>query len=756
MITINTKYDSSDLLFSIPVHEKQEIVNNTIENIFNFNPNCKIILHINKNFSTFDSSLSKYHNLYFHSTNYDYKPGEDLLIYHILNFHYCIQHNIDFEYFIICASNELYIKKNAVNYIKEYKNGIQIITDNTHDWHNFNKNINTQEPILQLFDLVNHNTFCGGQTEGQFFQKNIFQKIVDYYKIITHNFSFQFNFEAEEIIPQIIFCSLNLNHGDPLTLQNYTNKLKFTKPFIQNLINNTLIPDNKIKSQLISPHTNKSSEHIYSIKRVNRDFNEIRNFLSQKGIILNKNNYNFNTYYYSNNSSLIFNHQFEINFTKMCSGFKDFQWFGYFLKKGIYQIEFEFKTNTFINQYSKCGLKIHQPYNYVISNFFSNYSEEFKKVTINLINHHDQNIIFIFDDFEEKINFQIKNLKINTMNLINNNLKKKNIIIILFKNSNKNFKNYENFKYYLFDIFKKIYNIYYIVILKNDISQSQEKYIYANFLPNYLYHEENIDFRSILNCLNDFLTLYPIIFDFIFISNLHLHFIQPINNNNFIINKINFISYIHQNNIVDLCYNLCIIPFDVFQKIKNYKHNNILDYLNSEYIDYHLFIDDFYTACNNIIEYKPISYDIKKNGFLFENNFIPYVTYFNKHCYFQHLQNNKYYFYKKNTFKYEEFIWCGYNLKFIDENINTIPLLITFDFKLNTPFIIQPNVGLKTHYPTYFYNDFFNKLTLHTFCPIQLNINIQKKNQLIIFNFDHYHSEIEFEIKNFKIFYNNN
>ena len=36
MITINDKYDSSDLLFSIPVHEKQEIVNNTIENIFKF------------------------------------------------------------------------------------------------------------------------------------------------------------------------------------------------------------------------------------------------------------------------------------------------------------------------------------------------------------------------------------------------------------------------------------------------------------------------------------------------------------------------------------------------------------------------------------------------------------------------------------------------------------------------------------------------------------------------------------------------
>ena len=67
MITINNINNSSDLLFSIPVHENQDIINNTIENIFNFNPNCKIILHINKNFSSFSNSKSNYSNLYFNT-----------------------------------------------------------------------------------------------------------------------------------------------------------------------------------------------------------------------------------------------------------------------------------------------------------------------------------------------------------------------------------------------------------------------------------------------------------------------------------------------------------------------------------------------------------------------------------------------------------------------------------------------------------------------------------------------------------------
>ena len=117
----NDQYDSSDLLFSIPVHERQDIVNNTIENIFNFNPNCKIILHINKNFNDFNKKLSNYHNLYFNQTNINYKKGHDLLAYHVSNFNYCLNNNLEFNYFIFCASNELYIKHGAINYIKALK-----------------------------------------------------------------------------------------------------------------------------------------------------------------------------------------------------------------------------------------------------------------------------------------------------------------------------------------------------------------------------------------------------------------------------------------------------------------------------------------------------------------------------------------------------------------------------------------------------------------------------------------------------------
>ena len=179
---------------------------------------------------------------------------------------------------------------------------------------------------------------------------------------------------------------------------NYTNNIDFTNNYINSLINGTKIKNKPIKSQLISPHVDKISNNIYSIKRVDRTFNNLRNFLTKKGIILNNNSFIKNTYYYSSNSSLLINDNNEILFKKKLNEFKDFQWFGFILKKGTYILNFEYKCDEFINQFSDCGIKLHYPYSYIISNFLENSSNQYKEVSIPIINKNDQDIIFIFDD----------------------------------------------------------------------------------------------------------------------------------------------------------------------------------------------------------------------------------------------------------------------------------------------------------------------------------------------------------------------
>ena len=793
MITINNINNSSDLLFSIPVHENQDIINNTIENIFNFNPNCKIILHINKNFSSFSNSKSNYSNLYFNTSMIDYTRGGDLLAYHISNFKYAMKNNIEFKYYILCASNELYIKKGAVNYINAYKNGLQIVQynnidndnidndndelkNNDNEWHNFKKKLDENVVISNLFDIIKNRTLCGGQAEGQFYEKDIFEIISNHYLTITNNNEIFITFETEEIIPATIFNTYSidnkLNYGIPITLQNYSNKIHFTVNYIKKLINGINIENNLIKNSLKSPHVNLSSENIYSIKRVDRTFNKIRNYLTNNGFILNKDEYIKNTPYYSNNSSIIIrddNNIDEIEFKKMKDGYKDFQWFGFHIQTGLYNIEFEVKTNTFINPFYNCGIKMHHPYNYIISNFLEGVTSDYKKVSIPIINNSNQDILFIFDNFLKKINIDFKNICFNKSELSNtNNTNKKNIIIVLFKNNNEMLNNYYNIQYYLIDIFKKIYNIYIISILNTN--KNNEKYILENFNSNFIYYNKSIDFNTIMENISQFINEFNIHYEFIFISNLDITYLQKISNMNIIVNKINFLCYKNNIDYYDVDHNISIIPCQYFNKLydicknidknnnkninnKNNNKNNIITKLYKNHINFHLLIDDFFYDNENILFNKQIN-TFSNNGFLFENNFTNNVIYHNNFCYFKKIKNNHFYFFKNVTNKYQDFLWCGYNLKFSEENNNNIDIKVTFNMKINNKFNIPKNVGLKTHYPIQFYNDFFQNITINKYTNIEFIINIQKKNQLIIFNFDNYLDEIEFEIKDFTLNYN--
>ena len=168
-----------------------------------------------------------------------------------------------------------------------------------------------------------------------------------------------------------------------------------------------------------------------------------------------------------------------------------------------------------------------------------------------------------------------------------------------------------------------------------------------------------------------------------------------------------------------------------------------------------MLLNDFYYK-NEYLILNNIKTTFINNGFLFENNFIQNIDYYNNHCFFNKINNNHFYFFKNITNKYQEFLWCGYNLKFSEEKNSNITVKIKFNIKINNKFTLNDKTGLKTHYPLQFYNEFFKDIVINKFTPIEFNITILKKNQLIIFNFDNYFNEIEFEIKDFQLIYNIN
>jgi hypothetical protein len=745
-ININPIYDSTNILFSIPVHENQEIINNHIENIFNFNPNSKIILHVNKSFTNFNKNITSYKNLYINSRQHQYIYGKGLLWIHISNFLECIRLGIDFKYFSISSSNEMFIRHGLNNYMETYKNGAQIVEfDINNPWHIFHRGLENDEEIKQLLSYLNLSKFYGGQTEGQFYEKHVFQKICDIYLKIfgTREIS---QFETEELLPQTIFKSMGLEYGLPYTLQNYSNKIELTEKFITNLVNNprtSVIPNNLVKGNLKAAHANMDGLSIFSIKRVDRNFNNIRNFLTRKGFILNSSLevYQKNTCYYSHGAILeIFNENhisFRKNINNMESSYpssmksqKKFQWFGYETcgeKEGYFNIKFEIKTKyglfrklhqlsaspaashlkqALLEDSEQCGLKINE----ILYSDFLNELEinTWKYVTIPIYiekqekKEHKQNIIFTFDEYNDILDIEIKNFCLEPY--IKEKNEKEDIIISLFSNNSKyDYSiNSNNILQNVIIPFYELYNVYILIFLFGESETSNLQKLYN---PHKIKHISKTNYcieqmKEILNFKSDF----ELNLKFMIYLNLDSIFEKNISNLPFYINKFNFLYYTPplNNDLCEICnsINLFSIPtkyIDIFYNIlityRNSDIQNLYMILYSEIAkridksNIQILIDDiFIDGIDNLYvkNLKNVGLLNNNQGFLFNNNYINEVCYTNKYCKFIKSINNgvSYYFRKKYTEHQSSWCWCGLYINDYDENGKEVYATVSFDIKL--------------------------------------------------------------------------
>ena len=628
--------NSEDLLFSIPVHEKQDIINNQIENILNHNPNAKIVLHVNKSFKDFNEKLTVYENVFINSRRFNYTFGKGLLWIHINNFLEMVENGVHFKYFIILSSNEMFIKPGLISYINQYKNGLQIVEYNKNNkWHNFQKNLEHDVEMKELLNTVGLTTFYGGQTEGQFYEHSIFQKIADIYIQIFGTNEIH-SYETEEVISQTIFKSLalkmELTYGLPITLQNYCNKIDFTKDFINKLINdsNFIIPDKYIKSTLKSPHVGENNKSIFSVKRVDRSFNDIRIYLSKKGFIIDYDNMIIGANYYSNNSILrLVDHDindYDINdcglghlwFRKNNIG--KYHSFGYYVNIygnsfiGIIKFKIKFNKKIMLNGLNrlnglndldnKIGLKINYPYEIFYNTFLKNKDVNIwydiqidHNIYMNQIDKIDKNesklsiksdlLTFIFDDYEKELDLEIKEFqfikksiveykKNNLKNMENKNIENKNIeniFIFLCDSIYANEYVYENIYNMIVKPLEKKYNIIFINhVFKKNISKNIQFFNPYQIieLDDIMNYSSEYMFNKSIYLLNYYLeNNYINNYKFSLFFKTNYIFEQNIENMNIYMNKINISSIIlpYLNKIITNSDDFILIPNKYLDKI---------------------------------------------------------------------------------------------------------------------------------------------------------------------------------------------
>lgn len=178
-------------MFSIPVHEKPEVIIDQIINFQYFNPCCGIVLHISDKFDfnkesmsrkTFESIIEGLGNVFINPVTV--RTGRsDIIQAHISNFHY-VNEVADFEKFCLCASNELFVKKGLASHIEQYDCGLECkllakygATEYSNEYYYTFRTVGDTD-LKGILDENQAENIFFSHVEGIFFSRSLFAEMV--------------------------------------------------------------------------------------------------------------------------------------------------------------------------------------------------------------------------------------------------------------------------------------------------------------------------------------------------------------------------------------------------------------------------------------------------------------------------------------------------------------------------------------------------------------------------------------------------
>ena len=188
------------IVISIPVHEKPELINDQIKNIQKYIKNPTIILHISKVFykKYKESDIKIYDNVYINPTHLETKWG-GIYQTHVSNFKY-IKSKIDFDYFLLQASNDAFVRKNIESYICKYDAGLnrRILWQRNSRWWPCACAYDDVS-LKKIMNSIGVTRIIVSLIDGSFYINNIFDyisNVID--KYITQDDIKNFNFYGRE------------------------------------------------------------------------------------------------------------------------------------------------------------------------------------------------------------------------------------------------------------------------------------------------------------------------------------------------------------------------------------------------------------------------------------------------------------------------------------------------------------------------------------------------------------------------------
>lgn len=213
------------LLFSLPVHEKPEVVIDQVLNFLHFNPDCGVVLHLSQAFDfskavmdqkTFLAKLSKIENVFVNPTSL--RTGlQDMIQAHIANYRYALT-VCDFEKFCLCASNDMFFRPGLADYIRPYDCGekpieiFSVANPEAPSWYYYAKKAWT-DPVLQTMakDLCADKIYMS-HIEGSYYSKALFGELSDLVEKYYDYTKMEIKYPREEVFFATLFMNSDLKN----------------------------------------------------------------------------------------------------------------------------------------------------------------------------------------------------------------------------------------------------------------------------------------------------------------------------------------------------------------------------------------------------------------------------------------------------------------------------------------------------------------------------------------------------------------
>lgn len=273
------------VLFSIPVHERNEVIQDTLNNARRYNPGCLFVLHVSANFPDFDPSIVNQPDVLINPVRFPTEHSRTSHVpLHLTNYRYAADCGFSFDHVCILHTSEMFIKTGMEDYIKNYAYSLWFDQDTqprVDIWPPFHVSF-THQIFQDLFDGSDPHNYVGNVIEGHWWQRELFEAMWQWTTAHYDVMNMLWPYAAEEVY--FATLSHHIAKGEKFShpyncFHHKTHYVDNTRDVDDIIANRDVVfwqPNNWVYNKIPFP-----SRNLYSIKRINRDLNDpIRRYIN--------------------------------------------------------------------------------------------------------------------------------------------------------------------------------------------------------------------------------------------------------------------------------------------------------------------------------------------------------------------------------------------------------------------------------------------------------------------------------------------